>query len=71
MLRCSMHLRGLKRADTPIPKGYQLCHNFIRLHEALNGATPAEIAGIKVEGKSKWMTLIQNSKCRQETNGSA
>ncbi len=53
--------RGLKRADTPILKGYQLYHNFIRPHEALNGATPSEMAGIKVEGENKWMTLIQNA----------
>lgn len=41
---------------------YQLFHNYIREHEALNGKTPAEKCGIKIEGKNKWMTLIQNSK---------
>ena len=29
---------------------------------ALDGLTPAEVAGIKVEGKNKWITLIQNAK---------
>jgi hypothetical protein len=47
--------------DTPILKGYQLYHNYIREHEGLNGRTPAEIAGIKIEGENKWIILIQNS----------
>jgi hypothetical protein len=28
---------------------------------ALDGATPAEKAGISVEGDNKWLTLIQNA----------
>jgi hypothetical protein len=27
----------------------------------LDGKTPAEACGIKVEGKNKWITLIQNA----------
>jgi transposase-like protein len=54
-------MRGLKRTDTPILKGYQLFHNFIRPHEALKGQTPADLAGIKVNGENKWITLIQNA----------
>ena len=54
-------MRGIKRADSPILKGYQLYHNFIRPHEGLNGQTPAERAGIKVEGLDKWLTIIQNA----------
>ncbi len=54
-------MRGLKRKDTPILKGYQIYHNYIREHEGLNGKTPAEACGIKVEGKNKWITLIQNA----------
>jgi len=54
-------MRGLKRKDTPILKGYQIYHNYIREHEGLNGKTPAEACGITVEGKNKWKTLIQNA----------
>ena len=54
-------MRGLKRTDTPILKGIQIYHNYIRPHEGLNGATPAERAGIKIEGENKWLTLIQNA----------
>jgi transposase-like protein len=54
-------MRGLKTKDTPILSGYQLFHNYIRGHEGLDGKTPAEACGIKVEGKNKWLTLIQNA----------
>ncbi len=54
-------MRGLKRTDTPILTGYQIFHNYIRGHEGLEGKTPAEACGIKVEGKNKWLTLIQNA----------
>jgi hypothetical protein len=54
-------MRGLKKKRTPILQGYQLYHNFIREHEGLNGGTPAEACGIKVEGSNKWLTLIRNA----------
>jgi transposase-like protein len=54
-------MRGLKTKDTPILAGYQIFHNYIRPHEGLDGKTPAEACGIKVEGKNKWITLIQNA----------
>ncbi|MCW4029930.1 MAG: IS6 family transposase [Candidatus Bathyarchaeota archaeon] len=55
-------MRGLKKKQTPILQGYQLYHNYIRPHEALNGKTPADACGITIEGKNKWITLIQNAK---------
>ena len=58
-------MRGLKIADTPILKGYQLYHNFIRPHESLGGMTPSEMAGIKVEGANKWQTIIQNARRKE------
>jgi hypothetical protein len=54
-------MRGLKKENTPILKGYQIFHNYIRPHEALKGETPAEKCGIKIEGENKWITLIQNA----------
>jgi len=53
--------RGLKKIDTPILTGYQIFHNYIREHEGLNGKTPSEDCGITVQGKNKWLTLIQNA----------
>jgi transposase-like protein len=54
-------MRGLKSKKTEIFNGYQIFHNYIRPHESLDGKTPAEAAGIKVEGENKWLTLIQNA----------
>jgi transposase-like protein len=54
-------MRGLKKKDTPILKGMQVYHNYIRPHEALGGKTPAEACGIQVNGDNKWLTLIQNA----------
>ena len=54
-------MRGLKREDTPILKGYQIFHNYIRPHQGLKGKTPAEACGITIKGENKWITLIQNA----------
>jgi transposase-like protein len=54
-------MRGLKIEETPILAGMQIYHNFIRPHMTLNGETPAEKAGITVEGENKWVTVIQNA----------
>jgi len=55
-------MRGLKKPDTPIISGYQIYHNYMRPHEALNGRTPADACGIEVEGPDKWLTIIQNAR---------
>jgi transposase-like protein len=54
-------MRGLKTKETPILTGYQIFHNYIRPHEALDGKTPSEACGITIEGQNKWKTLIQNA----------
>jgi len=52
---------SLKKPDTPILTGYQIYHNYIRPHMALDGQTPADKAGIEIKGKDKWLTIIQNA----------
>ena len=59
-------MRSLKREDTPILTGMQIFHNHVRPHMALDGKTPAELAGIEIKGENKWMTLIQNASRRQK-----
>jgi transposase InsO family protein len=54
-------MRTLKRTDSPILSGYQIYHNYIRPHEALGGKTPSEVASIKILGKDRWLTIIQNA----------
>jgi transposase-like protein len=52
-------VRGVKRMDSPLIKGLQIYHNFVRPHMALDGRTPAQVAGIEVLGNNKWQTIIQ------------
>ncbi len=54
-------IRGLKKSDTVILTGYQLFHNYLRPHEALNGKVPAEKCGIVIQGENKWKTVIENA----------
>ena len=55
-------VRGLKKSTSPLLSGYQIYHNYVRPHMALDEKTPAEACGIKIEGGNKWLTLIQNAK---------
>ena len=54
-------MRGIKKKDSVTLTGYQLFHNYIRPHMALDGMTPSEKCGIEVKGDNKWITLIQNA----------
>jgi hypothetical protein len=58
-------MRTLDKTDTPILTGMQIYHNFIRPHMGLKCKTPAEATGIKIEGKNKWLTIIQNAGSKQ------
>ena len=61
-------MRGLKTKDNAILTGYQLFHNYIRTHEALNGKTLSEACGIKIEGENKWKTLIENARKNKQNS---
>jgi len=58
-------MRTLEKMDTPILSGMQIFHNYIRPHQALKGKTPAEVAGIEIQGDNKWLTLIQNASAKK------
>jgi transposase-like protein len=60
--------RNLKKDDSPILAGLQIYHNYVRGHMSLNGKTPADLAGIQVNGEDKWLTLIQNASRRQKAS---
>ena len=62
-------VRGVKKPDSPLIAGYQIYHNYVRPHMALEGRTPAEAAGIKVQGQNKWVTLIQNASKKNDMAG--
>jgi transposase-like protein len=61
--------RNLKKTDSPILKGMEIYHNYVRPHMGLQGKTPADLAGIEVRGENKWLTLIQNASCRDSKKG--
>ena len=44
-------MRTLETTDTPILKGMQIYHNYVRPHMGLDGKTPADMAGIEVRGE--------------------
>lgn len=54
-------VRGVKKDDSPLIAGLRIYHNYVRSHMGLGGKTPADLAGIDIRGKDKWMTLIQNA----------
>jgi putative transposase len=60
--------RGLKTTDSPILRGYQIYHNYIRPHEALGGRTPSDACGIAIEGTNRWLTIIQNASKSSQSN---
>lgn len=53
-------MRGLKSIDTATQfiDGYLAYYNYMRPHEALDGQTPAEIAGVKYKTKT-WADVIR------------
>ena len=52
--------RGWKSMETPLAEGMRLQYNFVKPHQALEGQTPAQRAGIGVQG-NKWMELLKRA----------
>jgi len=55
-------MRAIKKPDSTIIEGQRIYYNHIRPHMALEGKTPAEVAGIdlQLEG-NKWETIIKKA----------
>ncbi|MGI0102928.1 MAG: IS6 family transposase [Nitrosotalea sp.] len=62
-------VRGIKKMDSVMFDGYQMFHNYLRPHMGLEGKTPSEACGIKIEGDNKWITIIQNAKIGRVPRG--
>jgi len=60
-------MRSLKKDDSPVLGGMQIFHNYFRPHMGLGGRTPAEAAGIKIEGVNPMITVIQNAAKKGKT----
>lgn len=55
-------MRGLQNENTATTfnDGFRAFYNHIRLHQGLNGSTPAQAAGIDLKlGRNRWMGFIQ------------
>lgn len=57
--------RGWKSMKTPLAEGARIHYNFVKPHSALEGQTPAERAGVGVEGQNKWLTLLRSAVRRE------
>ena len=52
--------RGIKSKESPVFESWDVYYNFIRTHSAIK-CTPAEAASVKIHGRDKWRTLIDNA----------
>ena len=43
----------------------RLLYNFFHEHSGLGNKTPAEAAGIVVQGRNRWTTLLRNAHARK------
>ncbi len=62
--------RCWKSFETPLAEGMRIHYNFVKPHQALEGMTPAERAGINnLTSKNKWLELLllANSTTQSET----
>jgi putative transposase len=53
--------RGWKTMQTAIPEGHRIQYNFVKPHMALENQTPAQAAGIVVDGRNKWLSLLKSA----------
>lgn len=51
--------RGWKTAKTPLAEGNRTQYNFVKPHMALEGKTPAQVAGMSVKGNDKWKSMLE------------
>lgn len=53
--------RGWKSMQTSLAEGARIHYNFVKPHASLEGQTPAERAGVGIEGEDKWLDLLRLS----------
>ena len=54
------YARGINKEESLIFRMAILHHNYIKPRGGIAYRTPAEAAGIDIQGTDKWLTLIQN-----------
>ncbi len=53
--------RGWKSFDSKVAEGQRIHYNFVKPHSALEGQTPAQVAGVGVNAKNKWGALLEKA----------
>jgi transposase-like protein len=54
--------RGFKGKEIDVVDAFRIYYNYIRPHKSLDGLTPAEFSGLKLDlGRNKWLGLIEKS----------
>jgi putative transposase len=46
---------------TAIAEGQRIHYNFVKPHMALDGQTPAQAAGVEINGRNKWLGLLESA----------
>jgi hypothetical protein len=55
-------MRALRTLESATLDGQRIYYNHIRPHQALNGKTPAQAAGLELAlGMNKWESLIKKA----------
>jgi hypothetical protein len=55
-------MRALRTLESATLDGQRIYYNHIRPHQALNGKTPAQAAGLELDlGTNKWESLIKKA----------
>jgi hypothetical protein len=55
-------MRAIKKPDSAFIKGQRIYYDYLRPHTALEGKTPAEAAGIKLDlTGNRWECLIKKA----------
>jgi transposase-like protein len=54
-------VRAWKKHKTPLAEGQRIQYNFVKPHQALEGQTPAQMAGLGIKAKNKWKTLLESA----------
>jgi transposase-like protein len=60
MLRARRGMDAAVKTESML-KGWFVHYNFLRPHAALNGKTPAEVAGAKLDLQNRWESLIDQA----------